>query len=375
MKNNKKIKILHITQVQGGVQTYIEQIITNIDPDKFEIVLACPSEREGIIKMAAKHGVPRVKLEIPIKISPLDDLRCILIAIKLIKELKPDIVHSHSSKAGIIARAAGLFVKPKVVYTPHAYAYLCYKGMTRFCFMVIEKMAIPFTSVLLATSGSEAKRSLNDVRFPSKKVEIYTNSIEILPLPKKIDHNGRKNITMVGRLVTQKNPMMFVKTCKALTELRDDVFCRIIGAGFDDQWKTVIEQYIEEHALQEKLTIIQWMDRSDLLSTLRNTDVFVMTSAFESFGYVAAEAQMLEVPVVATNVDGFNEIIENGVTGYLVEPNDVNDMVEKIDQILNDPAGAAEMGRKGRTRISQHFDIQKNIHQLEDFYIKHANAS
>ena len=76
------------------------------------------------------------------------------------------------------------------------------------------------------------------------------------------------------------------------------------------------------------------MDRADLLSTLRNTDVFVMTSAFESFGYVAAEAQMLEVPVVATNVDGFNEIIESGVTGYLVEPGDVDGMTEKINKIL-----------------------------------------
>lgn len=375
MKNEKKIKILHITQVQGGVQTYLEQIFTNINPEKFEMVLACPSQREAIVKMAKKHGVPRVKLEMPIKISPLSDLRCILAAVKLIKDIKPDIVHSHSSKAGIIARVAGLLVKPKVIYTPHAYAYLCHKGLTRFFFLAIEKIAIPFTSVLLATSGSEAKRSLNDVRFPAKKVEIYTNSIEILPLPEKTAHAEKKSITMVGRLVTQKNPMMFVRVCKALAELRDDVFFRIIGAGFDDQWKAVIEDYIREHDLQTKLTIIQWMDRADLLSTLRNTDVFVMTSAFESFGYVAAEAQMLEVPVVTTNVDGFNEIIENGATGYLVEPDDVNGMVEKITEILDNPVAAAQMGRKGRIRVSQNFDIRKNIHQLESFYFKHATAS
>ena len=375
MKNSKKIKILHITQVQGGVQTYIEQIFTNVDKEKFEMVLACPSEREGIVKMAAKHGLPRVKLEIPIKISPLTDLRCILAAVKLIKELKPDIIHSHSSKAGVIARVAGLLVKPKVIYTPHAYAYLCHTGLTRFFFMAIEKMAIPLTNVLLATSGSEAKRSLIDVRFPAKKVEIYTNSIEILPLPEKQGQKSIKNVTMVGRLVTQKNPMMFVRVCKALTEMREDVFCHIIGAGFDDQWKDLIEKYIEQHGLQKKLTIVQWMDRADLLSALRNTDVFVMTSAFESFGYVAAEAQMLEVPVVATNVDGFNEIIESGVTGYLVEPGDVQGMTEKINDILNDPEGAAQMGRKGRLRVSELFDIRKNIHQLEDFYLKHATAS
>lgn len=375
MKEQKKIKVLHITQVQGGVQTYIEQIFVNIDCEKFELVLACPSDREAIIKMAAKHGVQRLKLEMPIKISLISDFRCILKAIKLINEVKPDLIHSHSSKAGIITRAAGVFLKPKVIYTPHAYAYLCHTGLTRRFFLAIEKIAIPFTNVLLATSRSEARRSLNDVKFPAKKVEVYTNSIEILPLHEKTCQKGKKNITMVGRLVTQKNPMMFVEVCKALAEIRDDVFCRIIGAGFDDQWKSAIEEYIVQHGLQKKLTIIQWMDRADLLATLRNTDVFVMTSAFESFGYVAAEAQMLEVPVVATNVDGLNEIIENGVTGYLVEPGDVDGMVKKINHLLNDTNVALEMGQKGRLRVSQYFDIRKNIHKLESFYLKHATDS
>jgi len=265
-----------------------------------------------------------------------------------------------------------MFYKQTTFYTPNAYAYLGKSGLSRSFFLNVEKSAIPFTDILLAASNSEAKRSINDLKFPEKKVKVYPNSIEILPLKEKVENKERKIITMVGRLVNQKNPMMFAKVCKEVTDVRNDVFFQIIGAGFDDQLKTQVEDYISENNLTEKISIIKWMSRSDLLTTIRNTDVFVMTSAFESFGYVAAEAQMLEVPVVASNVDGLNEIVENNSTGYLVDPNDVGSMAQKIVYILDNPDKGKEMGKLGRIRVSKLFNIKENIKLLEGFYMDYA---
>lgn len=368
MASDNKIKVFHISQVQGGIQTYIEHIVENIDKEKFELVLACPAERESLIKMAAKRGLPYLNLEMKIEISPLSDIKSIIDTVKLVKQIKPDIIHAHSSKAGMIVRLASVFFKPKVAYTPNAYAYLGKAGIKRTAFKIVEQLAIPVTNFLLAASKSEAKRSINDLKFPKNKVVVFPNSIDIIPVqPKKIKYEKRM-VTKIARLVDQKNPLMFLRVCKIITDLLDDVSFQIIGAGFDDKLKPEMDKYMTEHNLLDKISILSWMDRIETLNIIQSTDVFVMTSAFESFGYVVAEAQMLEIPVVATNVDGFNEIIEDGKTGYLINSNEDQLMADKIIYILDNPDVGNEMGKRGRTRVSEIFDIKKNIKILEDFY-------
>ncbi|AMR34058.1 hypothetical protein A0256_22720 [Mucilaginibacter sp. PAMC 26640] len=374
MIKSEKIRVLHISQVQGGIETYIEQIINNIDQSRFEIMLACPAQRESIIKMVNRYKVPYINLEIKIEISPLGDLKSIYDTVKLVKRLKPDIIHAHSSKAGMTTRLAAMFFKPKVLYTPNAYAYLGQKGLKRKILLWIERMAIPFTDFLLAASESEARRSKIDVGFPDKKVVVYPNSIEILPQNEiqELPPKAFKMITMVGRLVDQKNPMMFLRVCKIVTGLRDDIRFQIVGAGFDDKWKDELERYIAENHLENKVSILSWKSRPELLQTIRETNVFVMTSNFESFGYVIAEAQMLEVPVVATDVDGLNEIIRNDVTGYLIGVDDDALMAEKILSVIDNKEKTRTMVKLGRERVSQLFDIKKNIKILEQFYTEHS---
>jgi glycosyltransferase involved in cell wall biosynthesis len=370
MASCAKTKILHVTQVGGGIQTYLDFIFNNIDRDKFELILVCPSDKASLIKMADNYNVTHYNLNLEWQISPLKDLRSIVSFAKLVKEIKPDIVHAHSSKAGMIARLASLFFRAPVAYTPNAFAYLGKQGIGRRVFTLIEKLAIPFTDVLLAASKSEAARASNDLAFPKKKIDVYPNSIEILPLEGEVEKSGKKLITTAGRLVYQKNPLMYLKVCKLVTDVRDDVLFQIVGAGFEDTLKGQIDEFIQANALENKISIIHWMDRPTLLKTIQSSDVFVMTSAFESYGYVAAEAQMLEVPVVATNVDGLNEIVENDVTGYLVESDDAKTMADKILYLLDNPDHGRSLGKNGRLRIKKLFDIKDNIKILEQFYDK-----
>jgi len=370
MASCAKTKILHVTQVGGGIQTYLDFIFNNIDRDKFELILVCPSDKTSLIKMADTYNVKHYNINLEWQISPLKDFRSIISFAKLVKEIKPDIIHAHSSKAGMIARLASLFFSEPVTYSSHAFAYLGKQGISRRIFILIEKLAIPVTDILLATSKSEAARAVTDLAFPKKKIDIYPNSIEILPIEERVEKSGKKLITTAGRLVYQKNPLMYLKVCKLVTDIRDDVLFQIVGAGFEDKLKGEIDQFIEAHSLQNKISIIHWMDRPTLLKTIQSSDVFVMTSVFESYGYVAAEAQMLEVPVVATNVDGLNEIVENNVTGYLVESDDAKAMADKVLYLLDNPDHARRLGKNGRLRIKKLFDIKDNIKILEQFYDK-----
>jgi glycosyltransferase involved in cell wall biosynthesis len=371
MDKPPKIKVLHITQVGGGIETYLVQIFNNIDREKFELILAAPPDRTALAKMAGIYNVTFYPIKLKWQISPIHDIISIFSILRLERKLKPDIIHTHSSKAGMIARLASLFFKSTVFYTPNGFAYLGSEGIKRKVLLLIEKMAIPFTDTLLAASISEARRCFKDLAFPRQKVKVYPNSIEILPDDKRlISAQPTKIITTVGRLVKQKNPLMYLQVCKKIFSQRKDVHFQIIGAGFEDTLRKDIEKFIADNSLGNAITIIEWMDRPSLLETIRNTDVFVMTSIFESFGYVAAEAQMLNIPVVATDIDGLNEIVKNNTTGYLVKVNDSETMAEKIISLLNDPIKASEMGENGRERTSKFFDSKKNIKRLEQLYLK-----
>jgi hypothetical protein len=155
-----KIKILHITQVQGGIQTYIEQIYHNIDSTKFEIEIACPEEQKSLVEFAKANNIKWYSLKLKWQISPISDILSTLRIAHLVRKSKPNLVHAHSSKAGFVTRIASIFFKPTVLYTPNAYAFLGHKGIKRRIFLTIEKISRLFTDILLASSKSEEIRSI-----------------------------------------------------------------------------------------------------------------------------------------------------------------------------------------------------------------------
>lgn len=373
MGKHKKTVVLHITQVQGGIQTYIEQIYKNIDKDRFELEIACPKEQESLIQFAVNNNIKWHPLKLKWRISPFSDVLSVLRIIRLVKKTNPNIIHAHSSKAGFVTRMASVFIKPTVLYTPHAYAFLSGNGLKEKAYLCLEKLARPFTDVLLACSKSEYNRSVKDVKFSPSKISVFQNSIDIPTFTKvEREHTETPIITTVGRLVFQKNPLMFLQVCKLLKDNNVNAKFQIIGAGFDDKMKEEVDLYMKKNNLHDSIKVFNWINRQDLIEKIRHTDVFVMTSVFESFGYVAAEAQALEIPVVCTNVDGLNEIVIDKETGFLVDTNDVEKMAEKISWLLENSEAAKEMGKAGRLHILNKFNILNNINILENIYQKHA---
>lgn len=368
--SNGKLKVLHISQVSGGIKTYIEQIVKHLNPDKFECIIACPNERKDLIQLTEQLSVKHVEIGMRHQISPIKDIKSILEIISLVKKEKPHVIHAHSSKAGVIVRIASLFFRTKVLYTPNAFWYLGLSGIKRKLFYFIEKWMKLFTYKIVVSSPSEYSRSVHDLHFSESKLERFYNSIEILPLQQLAARNfsEKKLVTTVGRLVPQKNPLMFVQVCHQILKTTSNIQFQIIGAGFEDRLREEIEAYIALHNLGHHITIKNWMTKQAVLQEIRRSDVFVMTSRFEGLVFVGLESQMLEIPMVCTKVDGLFEIIEDGKTGFAFDLNDVDGMAKSIISLCEDTEKNLEMGQRGRKRISELFDIEKNIVQLEEIY-------
>ena len=222
----------------------------------------------------------------------------------------------------------------------------------------------------MATSPSEANRAINEVGFSEDRITLFSDSIEVkYNLHKEFPSNPNPvQVFMVGRLINQKNPEMFIRAAHRVRQHRPDVHFKIIGSGYQEFLRKKVDAQIRELNLEQSVEIVPWIPRNELLDTLAGTTVLAVPSRFESFGYVAAEAGLLQKPVVATNVDGLKDVIIDGETGFLVALDDDKAMAEKIIELLDNPELRKRMGQAGRKRVEEHFNITRNIRKIEAVY-------
>ena len=177
----KKLKIMHIGQMIGGLDVYIRNSIIYATSN-FEYIIVHGKEDES--KPVVKEGVAIKEYAVSLyrSLNPIKDIRGLCQCVKLIKKEKPDLIHCHSAKGGIIGRIAGAMTKTKTFYTPHAFSYLCTESkFKRRLFLTIERLT-KFKTNLLACSDSERELGINVVKYKEDRAFVWNNAV---PDPKK----------------------------------------------------------------------------------------------------------------------------------------------------------------------------------------------
>ena len=358
-----KVKILHITQSFGGVQTYICNIIEYANKEQFEFAVACqPSSLFTIAKNlnAKVFDVPFVREPQPIK-----DIIALYHLIKIIKQYKPDVIHAHSAKGGFLGRVAGKLTGIKTLFTPNAFSYLGFYGVKRKIFMLIEKFARFFTDTLLAVSESEKCRAIEELGYSTQKVRVVPNSIKIHHSERNFEF--RNTIGMIGRLIYQKNPQMFIKVAIEVHKKFPKVKFLLLGEGYLDFLKEEVYKMIDENNAKKYINILQW-GKHDVVSFFNQIDVLLLPSRFEGLPFALLEAMMNKVPVIATNVDGNKDVIEDGVDGFLVNEDDVQEMEKRVEMLLVSQEERQKFGMAGFQKVNEKFNILSNIKKIEELY-------
>lgn len=366
---NRKKRILHITQSAGGVETHILLLFKYIDRKKYDCSLVCWTNGT-LAEKAAEMGIKVYKVELVRKPNLIKDLKALWHIFKLVKLNRYDIIHTHSGKGGFIGRlAARLAGCKKVIFTPNAFSYLGFKGLKRWVFLSIEKIARNWTTILIATSNSEAFRATYEVNIPKEKVVTINNSIEMKELQDAVayDSSSEPFILFVGRFDYQKNPEMFIRVAQIIHSRFPDIKFIMLGAGY------AAAPYIQKSGLDlktfsSKLDILEWLPRPKALEIISQSTMLVITSRYESFGYVVAEAMALGKPVIGTKVDGIKDLVVHGSTGFLVEVDDDDQMAYYILKLLKNKELCKGMGEAGWARVNKEFNIERNIKHLERTY-------
>ncbi|GLQ50821.1 CDP-glycerol glycerophosphotransferase family protein [Dyella flava] len=368
------LDILHVTGCLGGVETYLQLLASHNDAKKLKLSFVLPQSC-ALETYAIAQGAPVNIVPMRRSIAPWSDFKAALALRRIVRHSAPDIVHLHSSKAGLVGRLACLGLGGKLVYTPHAYFFLAKKGLPRCLFMVAERLLDRMArSTTLGTSPSEAQRAMGDVGCPPARVEYILNTVDLERLIERRKGCSGNHVVLVARVSPQKNIPMYLDVVRRLRDA-SNVPCYLIGVGHYEDDRQQLQRMMREARLTEDdLHVIEWLPRSEVVELLATAGVAVLTSHYESFGYVLAEANGLGVPVVGTDVDGIRDIIRHGQNGYLVPANDAAAMALRIETLLKWREGREAMCVAACDEAARRFDIRQAMPQFESFYLRQARG-
>lgn len=375
----KKIKVIHIiTKLElGGAQGNTLYTVENLNRDQFEVVLI--SGTGGILDEKAKK-IPDTKTffikDLIRSINPIKDVSAFCELLKILRQEKPDIVHTHSSKAGIIGRWAAYFAKvPSIIHTFHGFGFNPYQKLpVRWMFVFSEQITAPITHKLVAVAEEDIKKG---VAYKIGKKEQYTLirsgiklndyqnlKIDVTQKRKELNLNSDEKIVLtIGPFKPQKNLVDFVRLAGRVTKVLPNTKFLIVGDG---EQRQKIETEVNNLRLKNIVVLLGW--RQDIAELITLCDVFVLTSLWEGLPRTILEAMAVGKPVVANAVDGTKEIVQPDKTGYLVEPFQINKMAEYVVKLLNDKNLRNQFSNYAKQCLGQTFDIDYMVHQQEELY-------
>jgi glycosyltransferase involved in cell wall biosynthesis len=367
----KKTKIAHLLHSLGGVDVYVRLVLDNIDIDSFEnIVIHGTKDTYVPFLDKSKKNVKEYKISIFREISVINDIKAAYQVYRILKKEKPDLIHTHSAKGGIIGRFLGPLLGIKVIYTPHAFSYLSSQStLKRRLFLSVEKVLAKGNGLLLATSNSEKTRAIEEVGFDPDNTIVFNNCIEPITTihPLTIAKTWPDNyICTVGRPSYQKNIEHMIRVMNEVNK-ENKIHLVVMGVGPVSDQLDSVKSLIKELDMTKEVTLLSWTERTDVFHIINQSRFYISTARYEGMPYAIIESLALSKPCIVTNCDGNRDLIIDGYNGFVINE-DVMQFKEKILLLLQDDNLWEAMSRNAQEIFSKNYSIKANIKQLETIY-------
>jgi len=366
-----------ITKLElGGAQENTLFTVSHLDPARFRPILI--AGEPGLLDDEARklpgvefHRVPSLVREL----RPLSDLRALAALTQLLRRLRPAIVHTHSSKAGILGRlAARLAGVPVIIHSIHGFGFTRYQSPpVRRALIALECLAARITTRFFAVSEANRRLGVELGLFADGRCAVIRSGVDLAAIRKTgVDTTAKKRelglepgrpvVGMVAPMKPQKAPLDFVRVAARVAAKKPDAQFLFVGGG---ELRGAMEAEIARLDLAKSFRLAGW--RRDVPALMRCLDVFVLTSLWEGLPRVYLEALASGVPVVGTRVDGAAEVVRDGINGYLLAPGDVQGLADRVLVLLANPTLAADMGKRGES-LPPEFDIHDMVRRQEEEY-------
>lgn len=376
-----RLRIVHvITKLElGGAQGNTIYTVSNLNRSLFDVhLIAGPGGLLDDEVQNLKDVTVHFCGDLSRSIRPVADYHAYTRLRQLIKELHPDIVHTHSSKAGVLGRlSAAAEQVPVIIHTYHGFGFHRYQNPGVFrLYVAFEREACRRSHHLIFVSKENQKWAEELDLIQQCSTSLIRSGVEVEPLLKAkrseelrdewgVPRNG-KAIGMIACLKPQKDPLTFVDAAdRASRKFLNSKFL-LIGDG---ELADAVARRAKKMRYPENFLHVGWT--RDVPTALASLDLMVLTSLWEGLPRVIPEATIAGVPVIASNIDGNREIIFEGRNGALAEPRNAQDFAEKIVEALKEDW---QVDQELSRQIQHDFDIREMVHQQEDLYLELSQA-
>jgi glycosyltransferase involved in cell wall biosynthesis len=387
----KQVKVMHvITRFdKGGSAENTYLTVLGLDKERYDVFLIRGISQESRMSSqetagaevnlaeAEKSGVRIITIsELVRNINLVKDLKALFRLISIFKQEKPDIVHTHTSKAGILGRwAAYILAKtPIIVHTPHGHIFWGYFNSWKTCvFVFLERLTARITDRIITLTEQERKDHLQFAVAPEEKFAVIHSGVDLRNfLDVSVDPADVKEklgipqdsfvVGTVGRLTPVKGQKYLIEAAAKIVQQEPKAMFVFLGdgellAGFTE---TASVPGIKDH-----LKFLGW--RPDVADVMSTFDVFVLPSLNEGMGKVLVEAMAMGKPIIASDVGGIQDLVAHGENGLLVPPANGETLANAILDLYENPDKRKRMGEAGKRRAAE-YGVDAMLRKIDALY-------
>ena len=374
---------------KGGSAETTLQVVSLLNRERYEVFLVHGLSQEsnmGVteqevlardLSQMEKRGVRSFSIPSLVRrLSLKNDLLAFISIYRLIKRIKPHIVHTHTSTAGVLGRAAAYLAGvPIIIHTPHGHVFHSYYGyiVTKMIVFVERIMSLMTDKITALTDKERDEHLERGIASIEKYVIVHSGVMLQHIMNKDIDvETGKKKLGIpqnsnvigtVGRLVPVKGHKYLVSAAKRVTKEFENTVFVFVGDGY---LESILERQAESLGIRKNTIFAGW--RSDVIDVLSLFDIFVLPSLNEGMGKVLIEGMALGKPIVASSVGGIIDLVKNDDNGILVPPRDSDALGDAILKLIRNRNMAQELGRNGKAKVYPEYDTTVMIRQIEGLY-------
>ena len=346
--------LVAITRAEpGGAQVHVRDLLVGL-AGSVDRALVCGDEG-WLTEQARASGVPvYVVPELEREIDPARDLSATRALRRLVRQLQPDLVHTHSSKAGLLGRLAARLERRPAIHTAHSWAFSDGIAWRRKALAIpMEAAAARWTRRFIVVSEADREVGLRYKVARPRQVRVVHNGVVDVVQRASPGAEGVPVLLMVARFAAPKEPLLLLR---ALARLRRPWRLRLVGDGPD---RPAVQAQVDALGLADRVELLG--TRLDVPELLSQAQIGLLISRQEGFPLVVLEAMRAGLPVIASDVGGIREAVEPGRTGALVPRGDEAALAAAIDGLLADPALRVRQGAAGRAAFEARFTVQRML--------------
>lgn len=361
--NKTRINICQIVNHAkiAGTEKHVLLLSSNLSKRNF-ICNVCSFESGAIINHLNEKKIKTKTINVKNKI-----LRFFYL-IKYLHANKFDLVHCHSGGYGCIAaKISGI---KNIIYTKHGVGFtqdeLRKISFTKKISSILVNQCV---SKYIALTKADKETLVKFFKISPDKISVIPNGLDtpVLPVTKKNDRKG-KVIGTVTRLTPKKGLKYFIEAIPEILKFDNTIKFKIAGSG---EQENELKELVNELNLNNNIEFMGYI--INIISFIDDLDIFVLPSIMEGFPYVILEAMLMKKTIIATDIFGLNEIIDNNINGILIKPKNPHEISKSIINLIKNPDMARRLGVNAYSKAQREYTLEKNVRSIENLYHKLLN--